>query len=252
MSINDNDMQTISDEDLFKLPPLEDCPICFLRMPSLYSGQKYKTCCGKMICSGCIIANAKMDLDKQLCPFCRTPNSISNKEMTDRLKNRVKMNDAIAMFNVGCHYADGLYCPQNRVKAIELWQRAGDLGCSRSYYNIGNAYLDGRGVQRDMKKAVRYWELAAMGGNTVARANLGIFEENEGDMERALKHYMIAVGSGCNVSLDTIKELFTEGHATKEDYGTALQSYQSYLDEIRSDQRDEAAALDDELSTKYY
>ena len=50
----------LHDEKLFKDPPLEDCPICFLRMPSLYSGYRYMSCCGKMICSGCVYAPLSM------------------------------------------------------------------------------------------------------------------------------------------------------------------------------------------------
>jgi len=42
LSINDNQMIPPSDEDLFKLPsPKEDCPICFIRMPSLVTGYTY-------------------------------------------------------------------------------------------------------------------------------------------------------------------------------------------------------------------
>ena len=44
-------------EALFKQPPInEDCPICFLRLPSMDTGWKYMSCCGKIICSGCIHA----------------------------------------------------------------------------------------------------------------------------------------------------------------------------------------------------
>ena len=65
----------LHDEALFKQPPLpfDDCPICFLRMPSSISGSTYMSCCGKVICCGCIYANANSDPDKQLCAFCRTP-----------------------------------------------------------------------------------------------------------------------------------------------------------------------------------
>ena len=74
MGINDNEMIPPTDEELFKRPPtLEDCPICFLQMPCLSTGYKYNSCCGKVICSGCIFANSMIDLNKQLCPFCRTP-----------------------------------------------------------------------------------------------------------------------------------------------------------------------------------
>jgi len=63
----------ISDEDLFKQPPQkEDCPICFLHMPSLWTGYKYMACCGKTICSGCLFVDYKMHWRKK-CAFCRSP-----------------------------------------------------------------------------------------------------------------------------------------------------------------------------------
>ena len=48
----------LHDEKLFKQPPQldDDCPICFLRLPFLGSGRRYQSCCGKVICSGCIHA----------------------------------------------------------------------------------------------------------------------------------------------------------------------------------------------------
>ena len=49
----------LQDEVLFREPPPEygDCPICFIRLPSLGSGRSYMTCCGKMICTGCCHAD---------------------------------------------------------------------------------------------------------------------------------------------------------------------------------------------------
>src|SRR5210317_1751490 len=71
----------LHDEALFKQPPpLEDCPICFLWLPSLHSGHRYNACCGKRICSGCVYAGALVG-DDQLCPFCRTPAPISDEEI---------------------------------------------------------------------------------------------------------------------------------------------------------------------------
>jgi len=103
----------------------------------------------------------------------------------------------------------------------------------------------GRGVEVDKKKAIYFWELAAMGGNAKARYNLGIKEMGEGNMERALKHWMIAIRSGDNESLNRIQKLYPDGHVTKDDYMKALQS------EIKSKQRDEAAAYDNE-KYRYY
>ena len=85
-----------------------------------------------------------------------------------------------------------------------------------------------------------------MKGHVKARDNLGIIEEDAGNTERALKHYMIAVRGGDNDSLDCIKDMYSDGDATKEDYTKALKSYQIYLDEVKSKQRDEAAAASDD------
>ena len=243
----------LQDEALFKQPPQEeDCPICFMWMPSLKSGRRYKTCCGKVICSGCIYAGSNMDGNAdQLCPFCRTPAPTSEKEAIERVKKRVEGGDAVAIYNLGCDYAQGMYgLSQDMDKALELWYRAGELDYAKSYYSIGNAYLQGLGVERDEKKAKHYWELAAMGGDVFARHNLGVSENNAGNIERALKHYMIAVGSGNHGSLKTIKEMYKDVYATKDNYAQALKGYQAYLDEIESDQRDKAAASSDNF--KYY
>jgi hypothetical protein len=60
---------------------------------------------------------------------------------------------------------------------------------------------------------------------------------------------MIVAGDGYNDSVK-IRQLYMDWHATKEDYTKALQAYQRYLDEIRSEQRDKAAAFSD--GYKYY
>ena len=66
----------------------------------------------------------------------------------------------------------------------------------------------------------------------------------------ALKHWMIAAGCGDNDSLENIKQMFKNGHATKDDYAKALRVYQAYLVEIKSTQRNEAAAARERY--KYY
>ena len=45
----------LHEEALFNQPPpKEDCPICMLLLPPLSTGYTYSSCCGKIICSGCI------------------------------------------------------------------------------------------------------------------------------------------------------------------------------------------------------
>jgi len=61
---------------------------------------------------------------------------------------------------------------------------------------------------------------------------------------------MIAVSSGYHDSLKMIQQMCSIGYATKDDYAKALKSYQAYLAEIKSDDRDKAVAYSDEY--KYY
>jgi len=244
------------DEELFKQPPpAEDCPICFVRLPTLLSGRRYYECCGKEICSGCIYApvydNQGNEVDNQKCAFCRTPSPTTNEEEVERYKVRTEAGDPIALYSFGGWYSEGgRGFPQDYGKALEYWHRAGELGYTEAYCNIGYTYYIGRGVEVDKKKAEHYSELAAMGGNESARHNLGIKEQQAGNIYRALKHYMIAAGCGHNSSLKKIQSLYSDEFATKEDYTKALQLYQEYLGEIKSSQRDKAAEADD--GYRYY
>ena len=255
ITANNDNTASPSDEDLFnEPPPAGDCPICFLRLPALYTGRRYKTCCGKVICSGCIHApvyDNNGNKVKKKCPFCRTQAPTSGEEYIQMTMKRMEAGDAIAINCLGGYYSEGKFdLPQDMDKALEIWHRAAELGHSESYYNIGNSYFHGRGVARDEEKAKYYWELAAIRGDVDARHNLGILEGRAENYDRALKHYMIAVGTGYNKSLNQIKEMYMHGFATKDDYANALLAYQAYLVEIKSDQRDNAAAFGDMY--KYY
>ena len=254
----DRRVAELHDEQLFEQPPpqYEDCPICFLRMPLLSTGRSYQLCCGKMICSGCIHApvydnNGNIVTEKS-CPFCRLPASPSNEEAIKRINRRVVAGDANAISNLGFYYANGdLGLQQDWEMALELWNRAAELGSTEAYHNIGYACQYGRGVAVDMKKAKHYWELAAIKGQVIARNNLGCMEEMVGNIERAKKHWMIALRDGYTDSLETIQKLHSIGAATKEEYTQALRSYQVYLGEIKSSQRDKAAVFNND-KYKYY
>ena len=131
-------------------------------------------------------------------------------------------------------------------KAIELYHRAGKFG----YNNIGHAYDNGDGVERDEKMAKHFLELAAMEGNATARHNLGVNDYKAGNHDRALEHYMIAVRGGDTDSVKEIQRMYMDGHATKDHYANALRSHQAYVNEIKSVQREQAAAFRDDC--RYY
>ena len=159
------------------------------------------------------------------------------------LKERAEGDDAWAIYNSGCYYYDGgMGWPQDKEKSIKLWLQAGELGCAEAYYNLAHSYFSGEGAEKDLKKAKYYFELAAMGGCLDARFNLGILENNAGNMNRAMKHWMISAGAGYDKSLERIREYYLKGHATKEDFEKALRAHKEAKDETKSDQREAAAA----------
>jgi len=228
------------DEKLFKEPPREECPICFLILPH-FTQTVFQSCCGKIICNGCILAMEDSE-GKDLCAFCRTPPASTDEETIKRVKNLMDKGVGGAFFLLAGYYARGMCgIPQDFQKANELFLKAGELGCAFGYYNLGNSYRVGMGVEMDKKKAQHYFELAAMMGDIRARNNLGCLEGEVGNQKRAFKHYIIAARAGHESSLDTVKRVFMVGGVTKDEYANTLRAHHERRDEMKSDERDRAA-----------
>ena len=129
----------LHDEALFKDPPaMEDCPICFLPMPSL------------LVCSVSLppatissvpiydfaTANAALaQLDTEQYYECPTERMITDKERVKEMMKRVEANDAGAMSFMGSYYYHGsVSLLQDQKKAMELWKQAGALGSSHAHF----------------------------------------------------------------------------------------------------------------------
>eukprot|EP00979_Chaetoceros_neogracilis_P011360 scaffold2769_cov157-Chaetoceros_neogracile.AAC.3 len=230
------------DEKLFKQPlPNEDCPICFLRLPIEEDQNTYQSCCGKMLCSGCVYAHsvAAADTERYKCVFCRTESSSSDAEYIERMKKRVKANDAHAMVNLGVYYQLGMMgLRQDHWMALELYHESAKLGNKNAHFA-----LSGSTVEKDTRKATYHLQLGAMAGNTHARHNLGCDEYNAGNMDRAYKHWMISANDGYDVSMKVVQEGYKNGFVTEDDYAKTMCAYDNSIDEMKSDDRDRDAAV---------
>ncbi|KAL7551397.1 hypothetical protein ACHAWF_015521 [Thalassiosira exigua] len=227
----------LRDEALFAdPPPKEDCPICFLPMPA--NQRKYLACCGKRLCDGCSAA-LHLRGDRR-CPLCRsTP---SEDEIVKDAKARADAGCAESICELGFFHKEGRGgLKQDPTRASDLWLRAGGLGCARANLALAGAYYDGNGVEKSADKAKYYWKLAAMGGNEQARYNLGVCEGKAHNYDRAVKHFLIASGSGCGDSLGMIQLFYSQKVLTKDVFEKALRAHQKAIDEMKSDQRHEAA-----------
>ena len=96
------------------------------------------------------------------------------------------------------------------------------------------------GVEIDKKKAKHYYVLAAMNGSVKARNNLGAYEYEAGNYQRAMKHFIISARAGDKLSLDADTKGYMHGHITKEEYANTLREYQKSQDEMTSEARDKA------------
>jgi tetratricopeptide (TPR) repeat protein len=232
----------LRDRDLFTMPNeshLGECPICCL--PQSLDDTKSSTmpCCSRLICDGCNLANARREMAeglKQRCAFCREPMAKLEEECIKNCMKRVKKNDPAAMTMMGQRKEDeGDY-----ETALKYLAKAAELGDAEAHYSLSVLYRKGEGVEKSKEKAVYHWEEAAIAGHPNARYNLGIEEWNNGRFERARKHFIIAANLGLHDSLKCLKELYANGHASKEEYLGALRGYQAALDATKSEEREKA------------
>ena len=157
---NDNTASSPSDEDLFNEPPQpEDCPICFLRLPTLYTGRRYKTCCGKVICSGCIHApvydNNGNKVEKK-CPFCRAPAPIQQNE-----KKAIRYWELTAIggsINARHNLGNAEFRAGNFGRAVKHYMIAVELGNNECLKMIKHLYMHGGVTKDDYMNALKAYQ----------------------------------------------------------------------------------------------
>ena len=222
----------------------DDCPICSLPLPLKAKYSSLRPCCTKMVCDGCFLAAKKRGMRD--CPFCRAPTPETGSQVLAMMQKRVLAGDPLAIFHLGSQYEFGtLGSAKNVVRAVELYERAAELGVKEAHFFLGNLHLEGVDVEKDTDKAIRHYEAAAMFGHVYARNTLGCHEGNAKNDDLALQHWMISARLGHEGSLQNIKTLFMEGFATKAEYAEALRGYQNAIEETSSPERDEAKLCPD-------
>ena len=85
-------------------------------------------------------------------------------------------------------------------------------------------------------------ETAAVGGHDMARHNLGCHEGNNGNIERSVKHFIIAANQGYDKSMKALWEEFKCGNITKEALDAALRAHKAAVDATKSPEREKAEA----------
>jgi TPR repeat protein len=149
---------------------------------------------------------------------------------------RVKANDPVALREEGMRRLyEGDY-----KSAFEYLSKAAVFGDVEAHFELSVMYQKGEGVERDEKIVLHHSEQAAISGHPMARRILGSIEYENGNHERAVKHFIIAAKLGDDNSLDILKKGYKEGFVSKEDFAAALRGHQSAVDATKSPQRQAA------------
>lgn len=242
--VSEQRMAEIRDEILFKQPEsthLGDCPICCLPLEQDFVTSQISHCCSKMICGGCNFANQKREFEGRLentCPFCRLRLPKSKKETERHKKKRIEANDPLALREEGAkRLKNGDY-----KDALKYLLKAVEYGDAASHYYLSLMYCNGQGVKKDKKEEVYHMEQAAIGGHTNGRYNLGNYEWIIGRWKRAVKHWIITAKLGHDISLRRVRENYSAGLVSKEDFAAALRAHQAAMDAAKSPHREVAEA----------
>ena len=229
--------QELHDDDLFTQPygsHLGECPLCFLPMPLDPTKCAYYSCCSELICNGCRYAHGRNNGGDR-CPFCREPIAGAEENNKRRMK-RIKANDPAALCNMG------LECTNkgDHDSAVKYWKKAAELGDVGAHYQLADSYYEGYGVEKDEEKEIYHYEKAAMGGHHQARYNLGCVEHNNGNIERAVKHFIIAANIGYEKSMKLLWGYYKDRNITKEDLDATLRTHHAAINEMKGPEREAA------------
>ena len=99
-------------------------------------------------------------------------------------------------------------------------------------------YREGKGVEKDVVKGIFHLEEAAIGGLPLARYELGAIEWNDGDIERAVKHHIIAANLGLDESIKVLMGAFQKKLVSKEELASALRAHKAAVDATKSPERE--------------
>ena len=77
-----------------------------------------------------------------------------------------------------------------------------------------------------------------MAGHEAARCNLGSIEGNSGNIEQAIRHFMIAASAGHYIAMNNLIIAFKQGLVSRNAMDSTLTAYNNSCAEMRSEARD--------------
>ena len=188
---------------------------------------------------------------KRSCAFCREPQPENDPEMIKRYEDRIDKGDLRAMVNLATKYKGGdSGLARDEEKALELLQRAADLGFPEGIAKLGCYYVNGElGLVKDQEKAMACLEDAAKKGGINARFYLGGFEETNYQHDLAMKHYKLAARAGDKRAMKKIWKYYLPSEKlTKAELVETLEAHKEACDGMNSKERERYDAYQEALA----
>jgi len=232
----------------------EECPICMLPLPLRGSDTNYCVTCGKTICMGCVLStcaahardggDAKTAMEKaKSCPYCRSNTAIDDdKFRLDKEMKRANAGNGEAMRRVGqCYFDGGMGLKQDKAEGLKWYHRAVEAGSGSAAFIVGQCHVRGDGVDEDHDKAIEYLQKSADLGYIPAFTLIGRYHMDViGEIEEGMLNYRKAAICGMNddILFGLLREGFSYGYITKDEYAFTLRENQAACYEMKSDGRE--------------
>ena len=249
-------------------PGRVECPICLHGLPINIEEHVYHTCCGQVICSGCMIGKQRTQLkelgkidegttpeeeqfrlihdhgmDISVCPYCRTAPYEGDEECLQRLYDRIKIrNDrdyVVALNQLGYFYENGMRgLPQNRTKAEELYKKAYDLDEPEAAWKLFHLYHDHYPDQ--IETARKYLVRGELLGHVYCTQVLAIKAKHSGDKEEFARLCVksVRLGGVPGGDINNLLNCYRLNLLSKDDLAATLRAYQAVKNEVETERRD--------------
>lgn len=131
---------------------------------------------------------------------------------------------AQAQVNLGILYRDGYGVPTDSTEAMRWFQLAAKQGHPTAMVEIGRLYRSGRGVARDLPEAIRWFQLAVKEKDSpLARLNLGLLYQDEGQIQNALPYFQQAAEQGLADAMIQLYFCYRQGNGVTADHPKAVE-----------------------------
>jgi TPR repeat protein/membrane associated rhomboid family serine protease len=166
---------------------------------------------------------------KAVTTYTAAGTSHGDDQSVAQLREAARQGNAVAQYNLGVRYRDGVGLPQDYKEAVDWFRKAAEQGFALAQSNLGNLYASGRGVPGDAQEAVRWLRKGAEQGLAAAQFNLGLmYLDGHGvpqDDQQAVAWFSKAAEQGFASAENSLGVLYEQGRGVAHDDQRAVEWY---------------------------